>query len=258
MQSVSLFSINNVKWQIPWRTLSHLYTEGIVFRLLTPKCLDWIFIKADSHYFHIKYFLFQSKLTFWEVFTPKAWSGCRIDLFLGHTHSGGFSIFLEEMWWWPSRLTYLPPTEVIQHRRSHAPSLSRTLQMGVLQTQVSSTQVPKGNFSYTRLIKHYKHSPLYSPDTWRPPAFYCLWNFLLNHLFEHSYKGCGDFRPVAASLHFPQDFAKSLPAASFPSRTLRHQIQLQETWQQRSCLPDLAVFILACREVSFTVSKAIA
>lgn len=31
MQSVSLFSSSNVRWQIPWRTLSHLYLEGIFF-----------------------------------------------------------------------------------------------------------------------------------------------------------------------------------------------------------------------------------
>lgn len=53
-----------------------------------------------------------------------------------------------------------------------------------------------------------------------------------------------DFHPVTASPTFPWDFAESFPAAAFPSGALtrepRHQIQLQETWQQRSWLPDLA------------------
>lgn len=99
VQSVSLLPINNVKWQIPWRTLSHLYLEGIVFMLLRLKCLDLHFIKADPSILDRNYSPFQIKLTFWEVFAPKVWPGCRNHLKWGHTHYAGVGIFLEDRWW---------------------------------------------------------------------------------------------------------------------------------------------------------------
>lgn len=92
VQSVSLFSSNNVKWQIPWRTLSHLYLEGIFFTLLRPECLDLISIKTEPRCLDRKYSLFQTKLIFWIVFTPKVRTGSRNDLCLGHIgqyYSGG-------------------------------------------------------------------------------------------------------------------------------------------------------------------------
>lgn len=155
MQSVSLFSSNNVKWQIPWRTLSHLYLQGIFFMLLRPKCLDLIFIKTEPRCLDRKYSPFQTKLIFWRVFTPKVRTGSRNDLCMGHIGQ----YFLEETWKSSFWLSYLPLTQdiitLIQHWRRNANSLSWALYFKPSLPHIG----PEGNFPYARLTKHYKNSP---------------------------------------------------------------------------------------------------
>lgn len=156
MQSVSLFSSNNVKWQIPWRTLLHLYLQGIFFMLLRPKCLDLIFIKTEPRCLDRKYSPFQTKLIFWRVFTPKVRTGSRNDLCMGHIGQ----YFLEETWKSSFRLSYLPLT---RHHHTH-PALKEKCQQlelsPVLQTQPPSHWSQREIFhtldwqSITRILLH--------------------------------------------------------------------------------------------------------
>ena len=169
---------------------------------------------------------FKSKLTFGGILTPKVWPGCRNDMCLGHTHNAGITIFLEETRWSSSWLACPPLTQDLQCWTRNAHSSSWAIQIGVRQTQASPTLVPGGNFPYARTTKHYKHSPPSSPNT---EGLLPLVSFKLSFwIIYFSILASWDFHPMTASPPSPQDFAKSLPAASFSSRALarepRHQI----------------------------------